>query len=351
MNHMTSEALEKAIVVPIISVIVPVFNVEKYLPQCIESILAQSFTLFELILVDDGSTDMSGAICNEFSGKDNRIQVIQTENSGVSAARNTGIEIAQGKYITFVDSDDFVDSKLLEKMIQAIEINGSDACLAGFAAYYSNNSQIEHVLSCEGHFLMADFVNDYFGEAYKKDLLSGPCNKLFRAKIIQTYDLRYETNYSICEDGIFSYSYLCHCQTVSLVPYVLYFYRQRVGESHLMNGYHHNAFDALATYYFSIVSFLGEHKASENEIKVVDRNFLNRYIDYLSTIYRESDLSDAGKYSELLNQIRDANFQRLIHDVPSSALSLRENVLILLISMRKTKVIHWYWTYRHSEQK
>ena len=91
---------------PVLSIIVPVYNVEKYLARCIDSILAQTFTDFELILVDDGSTDNSGEICDEYAGKDPRIIVIHKENGGVSSARNHGLDIARGEYITFVDSDD-----------------------------------------------------------------------------------------------------------------------------------------------------------------------------------------------------------------------------------------------------
>lgn len=95
---------------PKISIIVPVYNVEKYLRKCIDSILNQTFKDFELILIDDGSTDESGKICDEYNLKDNRIKVIHKENGGLSSARNAGLDIAQGEYIGFVDSDDWIES-------------------------------------------------------------------------------------------------------------------------------------------------------------------------------------------------------------------------------------------------
>ena len=95
-----------------ISIIVPVYNVEKYLPTCVDSILCQTFTNFELILVDDGSTDRSGIICDEYEKKDTRVKVIHKENGGLSSARNAGLYIAKGKYIGFVDSDDFIDKEM-----------------------------------------------------------------------------------------------------------------------------------------------------------------------------------------------------------------------------------------------
>lgn len=104
---------------PQISVIVPVYKVEKYLHECVDSILAQTFSDFELILVDDGSPDNCGKICDEYAAKDSRVRVIHQENQGLSGARNSGIEIAQGEFITFVDSDDLVDARYLEVLLVA----------------------------------------------------------------------------------------------------------------------------------------------------------------------------------------------------------------------------------------
>ena len=102
---------------PLVSVIVPVYKVERYLPRCVESILGKTYTNFELILVDDGTPDRSGVICDRYAEKDSRIKVIHKENGGVSSARNAGIDAAQGEWITFVDSDDWVAENYIEAMI------------------------------------------------------------------------------------------------------------------------------------------------------------------------------------------------------------------------------------------
>ena len=106
---------------PKISVIVPVYNVEKYLLECVDSILAQTFTDFELILINDGSQDNSGAICDEYADKDSRIAVIHQENQGQAAARNNAIVIAKGEWITFVDSDDLIHPQMLEILFNAVD--------------------------------------------------------------------------------------------------------------------------------------------------------------------------------------------------------------------------------------
>lgn len=110
---------------PQISVIVPVYKVEKYLRECVDSILAQTFTDFELILVDDGSPDQCGAICDEYAQQDSRVWVIHQENQGLSGARNSGIDVAQGEFLTFIDSDDLVDARYLEILIAAVK-DGTD---------------------------------------------------------------------------------------------------------------------------------------------------------------------------------------------------------------------------------
>ena len=117
---------------PIISVIVPIYNVEKYIHRCIGSILAQTFTDFELILVDDGSPDNCPAICDEYAQKDSRIQVIHKENGGVSAARNDGLDIAQGEYVAFCDSDDWMNCDYLDVLYSAILSSGADVAVSQF---------------------------------------------------------------------------------------------------------------------------------------------------------------------------------------------------------------------------
>ncbi len=118
-----------------ISIIVPIYKVEKFLPKCIESILAQSYSDFELILVDDGSPDECPEICDEYAAKDQRIIVIHQKNSGVSAARNVGLKKAKGQYIGFVDPDDFIAQDMYEKMVQAVEQSAAELVICGYDYY------------------------------------------------------------------------------------------------------------------------------------------------------------------------------------------------------------------------
>lgn len=123
----------------LVSIVVPIYKVEKYLSNCIESILKQTFRDFELILVDDGSPDKCGVICDEFAKKDSRIKVLHQQNEGLSAARNRGIEVAEGEYITFIDSDDFVFPYYLEKLVDLIKTNDADMSVCDFIRCSSND--------------------------------------------------------------------------------------------------------------------------------------------------------------------------------------------------------------------
>ncbi|MEG0087047.1 MAG: glycosyltransferase, partial [Niameybacter sp.] len=126
---------------PTLSIIVPVYNVEKYLPKCIESILAQSFTDFEVILIDDGATDKSGEICEEYANKDTRIKIIHKENGGLSSARNAGIELSNGNYIGFVDSDDFIHPQMYEILLREARSSNSDVVICRYKCWNEGEEQ------------------------------------------------------------------------------------------------------------------------------------------------------------------------------------------------------------------
>ena len=166
-----------------ISIIVPIYNVEKYLSQCIDSILSQTYKNLEIILVDDGTKDSSGIICDDYSKKDNRIKVIHQKNQGLSGARNTGLTNSTGDYITFVDSDDFVDNKMFKTMLLAIKENDADIVECGTifcdengnyikdntlneVKIYKNEYQIKDLLMNE------DITTTSWGKLYKKKLFT-----------------------------------------------------------------------------------------------------------------------------------------------------------------------------------
>ena len=130
---------------PLISVIVPIYKVEKYLAICVDSLLRQSYGNLEVILVDDGSPDECPAICDKYQNKDNRIKVIHKKNGGLSDARNVGLDIAQGEYVAFVDSDDFVDEDYIYKLYNALQQNGTSIAVCGIQIIDERNKVTDQI--------------------------------------------------------------------------------------------------------------------------------------------------------------------------------------------------------------
>lgn len=198
------------------SVIVPVYNSEKVIGRCIESILCQTLDDFELILVDDGSTDSSGEICDHYKEKDQRIKVIHIKNSGVSAARNIGINHAIGKYIVFVDSDDYVSKLHLEALGKGKE----ELVITGLRTYGINNeikfesAEKETAIDLNSQKEIIQFLKQWYSIQV--------WNKRFDKEIIEKWKLRFDENIQYGEDTIFLAEYLKHIQRVRIIDKITY---------------------------------------------------------------------------------------------------------------------------------
>jgi len=206
---------------PRVSIIVPVYNTERYLHRCIDSILSQTFLDFELLLIDDGSRDCSGKICDFYSQNDSRIKVFHKRNNGVSSARNFGIKQSSGDYITFIDSDDYVSSDYLDKLIDCrkhcqLSVSGcylvSDGvdtdCQFGIPGVYNLN---EFVSTLDSNLDIAPFRS--------------PWAKLFMSEIIKSNKIFFDEDMTIGEDTCFFFSYLLLCNNISISNSCTYYWR------------------------------------------------------------------------------------------------------------------------------
>lgn len=195
---------------PTISIIVPVYNAEKHLRRCIDSILAQTFQDFELILVDDGSTDGSPKICDDYAKRDSRIKVFHKENGGVSAARNIGLEKANGHWIMFVDSDDTIPKDALERLYREGHAKDVDLVMAGYKKIdqegtlsFSNEKHLR-VLSTKSDLLLQMFCPTeypYWGYVW---------SKLFRREIVSHNQIKFDEQIFFNEDRLFCVEYICN---------------------------------------------------------------------------------------------------------------------------------------------
>lgn len=211
---------------PFFSVIVPVYKVEKYLPRCINSILSQSFTDFELILVNDGSPDNCGQICEEYKKKDCRIKVIHKRNGGLSDARNAGLSIASGEFVCFVDSDDYVESDLLEHVHPLLS---SESTLVSFGFCFEGRGKKYYGYVNEKNFCDdAERFKFMFSELLDYRLPWNVWSKIFNRGIIERNNLRFEDNKEIfAEDLCFMLGYMQYVDRIITVSEILYHYTER----------------------------------------------------------------------------------------------------------------------------
>ena len=203
---------------PKFSFIIPIYNVENYLCKCLDSIVQQQFKDYEAILIDDGSTDNSPAICDEYAERYPHLRVVHKENGGVSSARNVGLDVAKGEWIWFVDADDYIKEKSLELLADVVISNNCDLVFHGLIYVYEDGIVEEQhnsdLVSEKDGFLLKNYC-------YQNGML------LFKADIIKNNHLRFTFGMKMTEDLEFQYKYLLHCERPVSIPYSLYYIRER----------------------------------------------------------------------------------------------------------------------------
>ena len=208
---------------PKISIIIPVYNVERYLPRCLDSVLAQTFADFELLLIDDGSPDRSPAICDQYAAKDPRIQVFHKPNGGVSSARNLGIDHAQGSFIAFIDADDYIEPNFLEEMLNAMNRYNADLVCCGVYEGEKNDGSYAYIRKTDKDKKFTR--NEMLIEMLAPDSCgSAPFNKLYKASIIKSNQIRFPEDMKYWEDSCFVIKYTSHCAQTAYISNVLYHY-------------------------------------------------------------------------------------------------------------------------------
>lgn len=228
---------------PKLSVIVPVYNTEKYLRECIDSILSQTFTDFELILVDDGSTDGSGSICDEYASKDPRVQVIHQENGGVTRARKAAMRIATGSWISFIDSDDWIDSAMFDSMLEKASNSASQIVICDGYIEYADQRKVAESLADEGIYDKSAMAQKIYPNMIMDPQKRCPgiagwlCNKLFDRKLLETVFWSIDNSYVYSEDALCSYATLLESEKIYILHIPFYHYRQHMSSAvHQYNG-------------------------------------------------------------------------------------------------------------------
>ena len=239
---------------PLISVIVPVYKVEEYLDQCVESIAGQTYRNLEIILVDDGSPDKCPGMCDDWAAKDSRIKVVHKKNGGASSARNTGLETFSGDYVTFVDADDLIAYDLVDKLYRACVDNKASLSMCALRSFSSEVPALNITNRSIAKRFTGKFVCRNFFCCYGPN----PVAKLFEK--ITVKDSRFIIGRKMGEDAAFTYPILFEQEFVAFVPESLYFYRNNVASATGM--YSLNQLDELKTLQ-EMLSFYDERKEYE----------------------------------------------------------------------------------------
>jgi len=212
----------------LISVIIPVFNVEKYLSRCLDSVINSTYKNLEIICVNDGSTDNSGIILSEYAKKDKRIQIITQRNSGVSSARNAGLKVAKGAFITFVDSDDFITPWMYEFLLKGFVRESIDCVQSNYLRTWDKNPSLDRI-----EYTIDDIIILSPAQAIREILKHGGLVRNFVWDILFKKETITEffPDGRIYEDAAWLYHILDNCREISVIPSVLYYYMQREGSA------------------------------------------------------------------------------------------------------------------------
>lgn len=250
---------------PKVSIIIPVYNVEKYLGRCLDSVKSQSYSNIEVLLVDDGSKDKSGSICDEYVASDSRFHVYHKNNEGVSKARNTGLDHANGDWITFVDSDDFISKIYLENLITPILNNTNVDFVHGCGTYYANGQagaiieKFEDEISSDSVQLFNKFKGFVCCKLFKREFIECPINGK---------PLRFDYRIRYSEDMVFTLEYVLNVKTYAFSSEVGYFYNRDNNSSatHSIKMSYEESLYAFKVKYELEMQFVKDHSIKESDI-------------------------------------------------------------------------------------
>lgn len=277
-----------------VSVIVPIYNAEKTLTRCLQSILNQTYKQLEIILVDDGSIDSTYKICQSFAQKDQRITVVQQANRGPAAARNHGLTLATGSFIQFVDADDFMEENMTERLLSLLKQADLAIC-----SYRVDSTVVK--AHKEGTFTRKQVI-EQFGRLYKQSIIQSPCNKLYKSSLIHDQDLNFIEEYSFGEDLRFNLHYVSHCEHIAITKETLYTYKKR--KQSLTTSYIDHLFDQQLAIHQDVRDFLQQQKgATTCNIQDIKESFVQSVIQAATNLIHPDNPNNYAQRKKELKQI------------------------------------------------
>lgn len=295
---------------PLVTVIVPVYNSVDELECCVESILQQSYQNIELILVDDGSTDMSGKICDQYSKKYSSVQVVHQENQGEMVAKNTGLERATGRYIQFVDNDDWLEPDMTEKLVLAAEHSSADMVVCSYRRIYDNDYSEDVVLGITGmqppYRQLMEFARGVPDAMLR---MGAPWNRLLRRDILEKHHLRFENDRTPNIETLFACEYVRCIRNCYFLDEPLYNYRMPDGRKTSTTRYRPKAFEMTNRVYGMIESIVGSH-LTPCEVQVFNRHYLDKVVISIKMLCRSNTVFTAAELRDKVKHIIDNKMVR-----------------------------------------
>lgn len=282
-----------------VTVIIPVYNAEKYLVECIDSVIGQTYKKLQIILVDDGSNDSCGQICDQYQKQDSRIEVIHQKNSGVSSARNTGLNHASGDYVTFIDCDDIIKEGMIEILVEEATKNGLDIVATPLSRSRSvlEKAEIDRVRL----YNFETITDEEFSDLLSQELLSGIPGKLYKCELLE--DKRFRLGQQWGEDLCFNLKLLEMKPIIGFLDFSLYYYRTTQGS--LSVGFKRNKYNDFIYTYRSLFAYICE-KSFQNgsAMNVFDKRIAADWVWWIEQI---KNAPDRYQTRELLSLLKIKN--------------------------------------------
>lgn len=325
---------------PLISVIIPVYNVNMYLDQCIDSVVKQQYKNLEIILVDDGSNDGSEEKCDKWARLDPRIKVIHKKNQGLGFARNSGLEIVQGKYVTFVDSDDVITESMIKKLIDGIRINDSDVCIGGYSRIDENNNVLFKKVNSKQFYKDSAVKNKLLprligGLPDKHDSLKmSVWNVMFSMDIIKKYSLRFvsERKY-MSEDILWDIEYFIRANRAQIIDSSEYLYRTRSGSLTTQVSYDKCRLQKVEKLYKREYDLIRKYNIKgDAKVRLQKVFFINLRSCFIQDIKFKRGIK---KYYSVKKLVEDPVVIGICHEYPITKLDFRQRVFTMLIKRKR----------------
>ncbi|MBE5828522.1 MAG: glycosyltransferase [Butyrivibrio sp.] len=324
---------------PELSIVIPVYNGGKYIRQCYEGIASQSFTDWEAIFVDDGSIDDSPIILDDISNLDSKVRVIHKTNGGTASARNAGLDVASGTYITFLDCDDEIKSDMYGKMVDLMNSTHADMGVCGFFFKLEKDNgettYLEEKFYPTSCYKTQAEVKEHLVDMWDSDLLSNVWNKLYRMDLIREKSLRYRDGHVYTEDRVFNRQFIENCSSIAFTDECLYYYvRERVGST--TEKYRDDSFVIRNKEYNE---FKAHYKAldmwNEKSREYTSREFIERIAGCIENVFHAGKLlSTKEKYQRIKYMVQHPDTREAIQYARCRSKKMRIFVL----------PIKWNWT-------